>query len=142
MNAGATDSSPEIFRPRKVLAAAMGAAGVLWMVVLGYLIQFDRVPARTVLSVLFFIAFFGLSLMYYVRTAILVDRRGMTYRGMVRTERFTFEDIRKVDVLPGPVTVYAIRGKGRLVHFTSFFKHHRRLMNLLIERAGLSPIGS
>jgi hypothetical protein len=140
MDGSTREIRPEVFRPRKVLAAAMGAASILWSLVLAYLIQFDRVPARTVLSAVFFIVFFGLSLTYYVRTAILVDGGGLTYRGIMRTQRFTFDDIRKVDVLPGPVTVYAIRGKGRFVHFTSFFKHHRRLMKLLIERAGLSPI--
>ncbi|MGQ0506456.1 MAG: PH domain-containing protein, partial [Myxococcaceae bacterium] len=53
--------------------------------------------------------------------------------------RLAYADIRKLDVLPGPVTVYAIRGEGRLVHFTSFFKHHQALMALLVERAGLAP---
>jgi len=129
----------EIFRPRKVLALAMAAAGMLWCAVLIYLTQFDRVPARTFLSALFFVFFFGLSLTYYARTAIFVDGAGLTYRGIMRTEHLSFQDIRNVDVLPGPVTVYAIRGKGHFVHFTSFFKHHRRLMHLLVERAGLSP---
>jgi hypothetical protein len=91
---------------------------------------------------LFFVVFFGLSLTYYVRAAIFVDEAGLTYRGIVRTERLTFDDIRKVDVLPGPVTVYAVRGRGRFVHFTSFFRHHQRLVELLIERAGLAPIRS
>jgi len=74
------------------------------------------------------------------RTAIVVDSMGLTYRGIVRTEFFTFDDIRKVDVLHGPVTVYAIRGKGRFVHFTSFVKHHQILVALLIGRAGLAPM--
>jgi hypothetical protein len=139
MPTGFSRAEPEIFRPRKVLAAAMAAAGMLWCAVLIYLTQFDRVPARTFLSALFFVLFFALSLTYYARTAIFVDGAGVTYRGIMRTEHLSFQDIRNVDVLPGPVTVYAIRGKGRFVHFTSFFKHHRRLMNLLIERAGLSP---
>lgn len=120
----------------------MGMAGSLWCAVLIYLVQFDRVPARTFLSALFFVLFFALSLTYYVRTAIVVDRAGLTYRGIMRTQHLSFQDIRNVDVLPGPVTVYAIRGKGRFVHFTSFFKHHQRLMSLLIERAGLSPTRS
>jgi len=72
-------------------------------------------------------------------SAIFVDGAGLTYRGIMHTEHLSFQDIRNVDVLPGPVTVYAIRGKGHFVHFTSFFKHHRRLMHLLVERAGLSP---
>ncbi len=118
----------------------MGLAGALWVGVLGYLLQFENVPAKTFLSTVFFVLFFVVSLLYYVRTAIFVDSGGLTYRGMVRTLRFSFTDIRKLDVLPGPVTVYAVRGKGRLIHFTSFFKHHQRLMELLVERAGLAPL--
>ena len=57
--------------------------------------------------------FFGVSLTYYARTAIVVDGGGVTYRGMVRTDYFAFRDILKVDILPGPVTVYAVRGRGR-----------------------------
>ncbi len=60
---------------------------------------------------------------------------------MVRTDYFAFRDILKVDILPGPVTVYAVRGRGRGMHFTSFFTQHRRLMELLVERAGLSRCG-
>src|SRR5260370_42265879 len=106
----------------------MGAAGLLWSAVFVYLLQFRGVPAKTFLSAAFFIVFFGLSLTYYVRTAIVVDSAGLTYRGIVRTEFFTFAAIRKVDVLPGPVTVCAIRANGRFVHVTSFFKHHHRLL--------------
>jgi hypothetical protein len=100
----------------------MGTAALLWLFVLVYLMQFEGVPALT----------------YYARTAILVDGGGVTYRGLVRTDYFAFGDILKVDILPGPVTVYAVRGRGRGMHFTSFFAHHRRLMQLLVDRAGLS----
>jgi hypothetical protein len=123
-----------------VLAALMAGAWLLWGSVLLYLLQFDGVPAKTFFSAAFFVVFFAISLVYYVRTAIFVDASGITYRGMMRTKRFTFADIRKVDVMPGPVTVYAIRGTNALVHFTSFFAHHRRLMELLVERAGLAPV--
>jgi hypothetical protein len=133
----------QVFRPRRVLAALMAAAGVLWVTVLVYLLSFDGVPLKTFLAVIFFVVFFGVSLMYYARTRIVVDARGITYRGMVRTRHYSFEDIRKVDVMPGPVTVYAIRDTGGgFVHFTSFFQHHRRLAALLVERAGLRPLTS
>ncbi len=117
----------------------MVLAGSLWGVVLVYLMTFREVPARTFLSALFFVGFFGLSVLYYVRTAIFIDARGLTYRGIVRTERFSFEDIRKVDVIPGLVTVYSVRAGARFVHFTSFFGHHRRLVDLVVEKAGLRP---
>jgi hypothetical protein len=133
----------QVFRPRRVLAALMAAAGGLWVVVLLYLLSFEGVPLRTFLAVIFFVVFFGVSLVYYARTRIEVDARGITYRGMVRTRHYAFKDIRKVDVMPGPVTVYAIRDTGGgFVHFTSFFQHHRRLAALLVERAGLMPLTS
>jgi hypothetical protein len=134
----------QVFRPRRVLAAMMGAAGILWVSVLVYLlVRFENVPLKTILAVLFFVVFFAVSVMYYARTRIVVDARGITYRGMVRTRHYSFQDIRKVDVLPGPVTVYAIRDTGGgFVHFTSFFQHHRRLAALLVERAGLRPLAS
>jgi hypothetical protein len=118
----------------------MAAAGLLWIAVLVYLFRFDGVPLKTFVSAGFFVLFFGVSLTYYARTRIVVDKGGITYRGMVRTRRFNFSDIRKLDVLPGPVTVYAIRGKWGFVHFTSFFVHHQHLARLLVERAGLAPL--
>jgi hypothetical protein len=132
----------QVFRPRRVLAALMGGAGLLWLGVLVYLFRFDGVPLQTFLSAAFFVVFFAVALTYYGRTRIEVDSRGITCRGMVRTRRFNFADIRKLDVLPGPVTVYAIRGSQGFVHFTSFFRHHRYLARLLVERAGLSPLAA
>lgn len=121
----------------------MGAAGILWVSVFVYLlVSFKDVPAQTFLAALFFVVFFAVSLTYYARTRIVVDARGITYRGLVRTRTFSFTEIRKVDVLPGPVTVYAIRTNGGFVNFTSFFQHHRRLAALLVERAKLSPMAS
>lgn len=129
----------QIFRPRRVFAIAMALAGALWIGVLVYLSALEGVPWKTYASAAFFAAFFGLAVMYYGRAAILVDQGGVTIRGMVRTYRLAFADIRKLDVLPGPVTVYAIRGSaGRFHHFTSFFRHHKLLANLLVERAGLA----
>ncbi|PTL77460.1 hypothetical protein DAT35_44470 [Vitiosangium sp. GDMCC 1.1324] len=140
MTRGDPQAGKQVFRPHAVLAAIMGGATLLWLGVLVYLLRFDGVPIQTFLSALFFVLFFGVSVTYYGRTRIVVDAGGMTYRGLVRTRRFNFADIRKVDVLPGPVTVYAVRGSRGLVHFTSLFAHHRHLARLLIERSGLTPL--
>ena len=140
MNPRDAKTGKQIFRPHAVLAAIMGAATLLWLGVLLFLLRYDGVPVQTFLSALFFVLFFAVSVTYYGRTRIVVDSDGITYRGMVRTRRFTFDDIRKVDVLPGPLTVYAVRGRRGLVHFTSLFSHHERLARLLVERAGLSPL--
>lgn len=132
-------TSPKVFRPAPILAGVMGAAALLWIGVLVYLLQFKQVPAKTMLSAIFFVLFFVWSVLYYVRTLIVVDSKGVTYRGLLTTRRFSFSDIRKLDVLPGPVTVYAVRIPRTQVHFTSFFRQHRDLMQLLVERAGLAP---
>ena len=107
MNGGDPKAGKQVFRPHAVLAAIMGAATLLWLGVLVYLLRFDGVPVQTFLSAVFFVLFFAVSVTYYGRTRIIVDSGGITYRGLVRTRRFSFADIRKVDVLPGPVTVYA-----------------------------------
>jgi hypothetical protein len=141
MNRGDPKAGKQVFRPHAVLAAIMGFATLLWLGVLVYLLRFDGVPVQTFLSAVFFVLFFAVSVTYYGRTRIIVDSGGITYRGLVRTRRFTFADISKVEVLPGPVTVYAVRaGRRGLVHFTSLFADHRRLARLLVERAGLLPL--
>ncbi len=135
-----SDSGPQVFRPRRIFAAVMSGATALWIGVLLYLFHFDGVPAQTILTAAFFVVFFAVSLTYYARSAVFVDARGVTFRGMLRTRRFAFSEICKVQVLPGPVTVYAVGVRECFVHFTSFFSQHRRLMELLVERAGLAPV--
>lgn len=138
MSPGRTPTERLIFRPFWILPLLMGAAGLLWTAVLVYLLTFEGVPTRTLLAAGFFVVFFGLAVLYYGRSAVVVDPKGVTYRGILRTRRLDYDDIRKLDILPGPVTVYAIRWGGAPCHFTSFFRHHRRLASLLVERAGLS----
>ena len=87
-----------VFRPRPILAALMASAGIVWIATLFYLFRFEGVPTKTFFSAGFFIAFFAISLAYYARTAIEVDQSGVTYRGIVRTHRFSFADILKVTV--------------------------------------------
>ncbi len=132
--------APQVFRPRKVLAPLMGVATLVWLAVLAYLFQFEGVPIRIFLAAGFFVALFGLSVAYYGRSAIFVDARGVTFRGIVRTRRFAFDEIRKLDVIPGPITVYAVRVREHFVHFTSIFQRHRALMQLLVDRAGLGQV--
>jgi hypothetical protein len=128
----------EVFRPFWLLPILMAVAGALWTGVLLYLLTFDGIPVQTLLAAGGFALFFGLALLYYGRSAVLVDAAGVTWRGMVTQSRVRWEEIRRLHVLPGPITVYAVRTPRRMWHFTSFFRHHRRLAELLVERAGLA----
>lgn len=126
-----------IFRPRVEFSLLTGAAALFWCSVLLYLLRFDGLPAQTLGSAALMAGFFIVMLVYYARTAITVDEGGLTFRGMVRKRRYEYSEIRRLEVLQGPISVYAVRTEGRPVHFTSFFRHHDRLMRLLLERAEL-----
>ncbi len=134
-----TEEKPrEVFRPFVLLPILMALAGALWTGVLLYLLTFDGIPTQTLLSAGGFALFFALALLYYGRSAVLVDDQGVTWRGMVTRSRVSWAEIRRMHVLPGPITVYAVRTPRKLWHFTSFFRNHRRLADLLVERAGLA----
>jgi hypothetical protein len=141
MAQGRPGDQAEVFRPFRILPVLMAFAGLVWASAFVYLMTFDGVPARLVLGTLFFVGFFSLALTYYARSAIFVGPQGITYRGMVRTRWFSWRDIRKLEVVPGPITVYAIRTPDAFCHFTSFFRDHKRLATLLVERAGLPEPG-
>lgn len=129
----------EVFKPRKVLGVLMGAATALWAAVLFLLMQYEEVPPLSLFGAVFFIAFFGVYGLYYARTAIEIDAGGLTYRGVVGTKHLDYDDIHNVDVLPGLVTVYAVRGRAARVHFTSAFAGHQHLAELLVRRSHLAP---
>ena len=131
-------TAPEVFRPRPVLAAAMGIAALLWLFVLVYLMQFEGVPAKTFISAIFFVVFFGVS-----ADLLRADR----HRGRRRRSDLSRPGPDRLLRLPGhPEGRHPSRsgdglrgpGPGAGMHFTSFFTQHRRLMELLVERAGLS----
>lgn len=132
-------TSRQVFRPHILLAASMGCCVAVWLAVLCYLLTFDGVPAATFASATFFVAFFAIALAYYARAAVFVEGDAVRWRGLWRTHRFTFDEVRNIDVLVGPIVVYSVLTPSRRLHFTSFFRHHRRLLDLLVARAGLSP---
>jgi hypothetical protein len=134
MSTRATDSA--VYRPHRALAAAMAAAMLFWGYALYFLSGYDGVPWKTLVTAAVFTAFFAVAAVYYARSAVLVDDDGFTVRGLVRTSRFRFDDILAVRVLPGPLTVYSVNAANRFIHFTSFYRRHKKLMQTLVERSG------
>ena len=103
--------TPAVYRPYRLLAAAMGAAAAFWAYALYFLWGFADVPWKTLATAGTFTVFFLLACLYYGRSAFFVDEQGFTYRGMLRTTRFRFADVREVRILPGPLTVYSVSTK-------------------------------
>lgn len=114
----------------------MAVAMLFWAYALYFLSGYDGVPWKTLATAGAFTVFFAIAVVYYARSAVLVDAEGFTVRGLVRTSRFRFDQIRAVRVLPGPLTVYSINAADRFIHFTSFYRRHKKLMQTLIERSG------
>ncbi len=125
------------FRPQPLLGVAMAVAAVFWISVLAFLVVNPTVPLKTFASTVFFVVLFVASVFYYVRTAILVDGEGITYRGMVRVVRLRFDDIQRLAVIPGLITLYTVHAGRQTFSFSSFFQRHKELVELLRERAAL-----
>ena len=127
-----------VFRPQPLLGVSMAIAAAFWLSVLVFLIQNPIVPAHTFVSAAFFVLMFLLSVLYYARTAIVVDGAGVTYRGIMRSTRIAFDELQKLSAVPGLITVYTVSGARKSISFTSFFQRHRELAALVRERAALN----
>ena len=126
-----------VFRPQPLLGVSMAVAAAFWLSVLVFLVQNPIVPAKTFASAAFFVLLFLSSVLYYARTAILVDAEGVTYRGIVRQTRIGFDELLKLSVAPGLITLYTLQARHKSIAFTSFFQRHRELAQLVRERASL-----
>jgi hypothetical protein len=78
------------------------------------------------------------SVAYYARTEIIADAQGLTYHGLTRTLRFGYDDIQRVQVVPGIVTLYVVTARAQSFYFSSFFTRHRELAVLVRDRARLT----
>ncbi len=125
------------FRPQPVLGVSMAVAAAFWLSVLVFLIQHPIVPPKTYVSAVFFVLMFMTSVLYYARTAIVVDPGGVTYRGIVRVTRITFAELQRLSVSPGLITLYTVVGGRKSISFSSFFQRHKELAALVRERAAL-----
>ena len=125
------------YRPQPLLGVAMAVAAVFWISVLAFLLVNPTVPVKTFVSTAFFVILFVASVYYYLRVAVLVDKEGITYRGMVREVRLRFDDIQRLAVLPGLITLYTVHAGRQTFSFSSFFQRHKELVELLRERAAL-----
>ncbi len=130
----------QVFRLRAILRWALGALIFLWgMIFLALLWQREAIPVRTYLSVIFFIALFGLVLVFYNGMTITADAYGVTYRGLVSFRNYPYESMIEVEVRPGftGLVSYDVFTRKGCLHFSSFISGHRKLLAVITERAKL-----
>ncbi len=129
----------ETFRPRAFIRWLVLGADYFWLAMLFLLIALRGATDAAFLGAAFFIALFTICGLFYSQTAIVVTRDGLMYRGLVSRRAFGFDEILRVQARPGLVgTDYDVMTRRGFLQFSSIFQDHRRLFELIVERAGLS----
>lgn len=136
---GREGQAPETFRPRALLRTVVLVADTLWIGVLLALFIMRGVTHGAFFSAVFFVALFSGCAWFYQRLAFTVSEDGLTVRTLSEERTFRFDDILRVDVLPGLVgTSYAVRTRLGSLRFDSLLGGHQRLCALIVRQAGLS----
>jgi hypothetical protein len=131
--------APETFRPWAALRTVVMAADTLWIGVFLALALMQGATQSAFLSAAFFILLFTTCSVFYNRLAFTVGDSGLTVRSLASQRTFSYEDILRVDVLPGIIgTSYAVRTRLGSLTFSSLLAGHQRLCSLIVRRAGLS----
>jgi hypothetical protein len=131
--------APETFRPWAALRGVVMAADTLWIGVFLALSMMRGATQSAFLSAAFFIALFSACALFYNRLAFVVSEAGVTVRSLATERTLRFEDIVRVDVLPGLIgTSYAIRTRAGSLTFSSLLAGHQRLCSLIVNGAHLT----
>jgi len=136
---GRESIATETFRPWVAVRTVVMAADTLWIGVFFALVLMQGATRASFFSAAFFIALFTATSIFYNRLAFTVSEAGLTVRTVAMERTFRFEDILRVDVLPGFLgTSYAVRTRLGSLTFSSLFSGHRRLCSLIVSQAGLT----
>ncbi|CAN0586418.1 unnamed protein product [Laminaria digitata] len=117
-----------------VLTALIG-----WLVMGAFVAWHDEMPAKTLLSVGFFVAFFAAFVSYYWRMTYVVDEHGVTYRGATDVVHIPWEDINEVKDSELPLGGAYVHSQGGRLVLSHFVRGHAQLVDIIVARAGLFP---
>jgi hypothetical protein len=135
-NVGSNDA--ETFRPWMALRTVVMAADTLWIAVFCALVAMQGATRSAFFSAAFFVALFTACSIFYNRLSFTVSERGLTVRSLSVEKTFSFDDILRVDVLPGLLgTSYSVRTRLGSLTFSSLLAGHQRLCDLIVRRARL-----
>src|SRR5439155_26913915 len=131
--------APETFRPWIALRTVVMAADTLWIAVFFALAVMQGATRSAFFSAAFFVALFTACSIFYNRLAFIVSETGLTVRTLAMEKTFAFDDILRVDVLPGLLgTSYSVRTRLGSLTFSSLLAGHQRLCDLIVRKARLS----
>ena len=127
---------PRTFRPARWVVVAFTLAAAWWAWAATWTAQQGAGEWSSLLGAAFFSALFALAATHHGLSAITVDEEGITHRGLLGATRGRWSQCGEFGVLPGPLTLYALRVSGRVVHFTNLYRHHRELARHLRLHVG------
>ena len=132
-------AAPETFRPWIALRTLVMAADTLWIAVFFALAVMQGATRQAFFSAAFFVLLFTGCSLFYNRLAFVVTETGLIVRTLAMERTFAYDDILRVDVLPGPLgTSYAVRTRLGSLSFSSLLAGHQRLCDLIVRRARLA----
>lgn len=130
----------QVFRPQGWLRASTHLGLLLWLSIGVHMAVTTGLTAQAVGGIAFFLVLFTTIEVLHARTWIAVDPDRLRVRDPARQQEIAFSEVLRVDVDPGVLqTSYTIVLRRGFVSFTSFFGEHRRLCQLIVERARLDP---
>lgn len=130
------------FRATGLIRWPVLLALILWVGVGALAALSPEMPASTLVSVAFFVVFFLGFVTHYWRMAYVVDEYGVTYRGATDFVHVAWEDINEVRDSEMPLGGHYVSARGGGFVLSSFVRGHDKLLELIVARAGLFPIGS
>jgi hypothetical protein len=130
--------APETFRPWMALRTVVMGAATLWIAVFFALAAMQGSTRSSFFSAAFFVALFSACSVFYNRLAFTVSEHGLTVRTLSLERTVPFDEILRVDVVPGLLgTSYAVRTRLGSLTFSSLLAGHQRLCDLIVRRARL-----
>lgn len=130
-----TAARREIFRPWAWLRWSVVVAWVFWVLVFFLLVGLEGAPGRALASAGFFIVFFTALGVFYNNTRIELSADALVIRSVTSSQRVLLADVQGVEVTSNLLqTTYQVLAR-RPVAFSNAFSGHRRLRQLIEERA-------
>ena len=120
------------------LRTVVMAADTLWICTFFALALMQGATRSAFVSAAFFVTLFTACSIFYNRLSFTVSESGLTVRTLSLERTVSFDDILRVDVLPGLVgTSYAVRTRLGSLTFSSLLANHQRLCDLIVRHAQL-----
>lgn len=129
------DTRREVFRPWAWLRWSVVVAWLFWVLVFFLLLGLENAPGQALASAGFFIGFFTVLGVFYANTRIELSADTLVVRSIASSQQVSLADVQGVEVRSSLLqTTYQVLAR-RPVAFSNAFSGHRRLRQLIEERA-------